>query len=214
MVKTAVNFPVNFYLYPQNKNDQMKLEELLRKRSGNVCELSDSADNLIAYEVPPTQNNGADSWILINEKCLNQIEKKEELDDVFWKNFLLTSMWSEVPAVQVVSWRMLNRFRNESWAADALEMMYLDDENLEWAKATGDHTGDGSINFHKDSNGNILQNGDTVTLTKDLDIKGSSLNAKVGTAVRNIRLAHDNHEQIEGKIDGQTIVILTKYVKK
>ena len=214
MVKTAVNFPVNFYLYPQYKNDQMKLEELLRKRSGNVCELSDSADNLIAYEVPPTQNNGADSWILINEKCLNQIEKKEELDDVFWKNFLLTSMWSEVPAVQVVSWRMLNRFRNESWAADALEMMYLDDENLEWAKATGDHTGDGSINFHKDSNGNILQNGDTVILTKDLDVKGSSLNAKVGTAVRNIRLAHDNHEQIEGKIDGQTIVILTKYVKK
>jgi protein PhnA len=192
----------------------MKLEELLKKSSGNVCELSGSSENLIAYEVPPAQNKGADSWILINEKCFNQIEKKEELDDVFWKNFLFTSMWSEVPAVQVVSWRLLNRFRNESWAADALDMMYLEDENLEWAKATGDHTGDGSINFHKDSNGNILQNGDTVTLIKDLDVKGSSLNAKVGTAVRNIRLGHDNHEQIEGKIDGQVIVILTKFVKK
>jgi len=192
----------------------MKLEELLRKRSGNVCELSGTTENLVVYEVPPAQNNGADSSILISEKCLNQIEKKEELDSVFWENLLPTSMWSEVPVVQVVSWRMLNRFRNESWASDALDMMYLDDENMEWAKATGDHTGDGTIEFHKDSNGNILQNGDTVTLIKDLDVKGSSINAKIGTAVRNIRLVHDNHEQIEGKIEGQAIVILTKYVKK
>jgi len=192
----------------------MKLEELVRARSGNVCELSGTVDNLIIYEIPPAQNNGADSSILISEKCYNQIEKKEELDAAFWESILLGSMWSEVPAVQVVSWRMLNRFRNESWASDALDMMYLDDENLEWAKATGDHTGDGSINFHKDSNGNILQSGDTVTLIKDLDVKGSSINAKIGTAVRNIRLVHDNHEQVEGKIDGQTIVILTKYVKK
>lgn len=192
----------------------MKLEELLQKRSGNVCELSGAAEDLVVYEVPPAQNTGADGSILISTKCFNQIEKKEELDADFWESILLGSMWSEVPAVQVVSWRMLNRFRNESWASDALDMMYLDDTNLEWAKATGDHTGDGTIEFHKDSNGNILQNGDSVTLIKDLDVKGSTLNAKIGTAVRNIRLVHDNHEQIEGKIDGQLIVILTKYVKK
>lgn len=192
----------------------MKLEDLLKERSGNVCELSGAAENLVVYEVPPAQNTGADGSILISEKCLNQIDKKEELDANFWQGVLPTSMWSEVPAVQVVSWRMLNRFRNESWAADALDMMYLDDENLEWAKATGDHTGDGTVALHKDSNGNILQNGDTVTLIKDLDVKGSTLNAKIGTAVRNIRLVHDNNEQIEGKIEGQQIVILTKYVKK
>lgn len=192
----------------------MKLEELLQKRSGNVCELSGTTENLIVYEVPPAQNTGADGSILISTKCFNQIEKKEELDAPFWESILLSSMWSEVHAVQVVSWRMLNRFRNESWASDALDMMYLEDDNLEWAKATGDHTGDGTIEFHKDSNGNILQNGDSVTLIKDLDVKGSTLNAKIGTAVRNIRLVHDNHEQIEGKIDGQLIVILTKYVKK
>ena len=51
-------------------------------------------------------------------------------------------------------------------------------------------------------------------LIKDLDVKGSTLNAKIGTAVRNIRLVHNNTEQIEGKIDGQQIVILTKFVKK
>ena len=53
-----------------------------------------------------------------------------------------------------------------------------------------------------------------MNLIKDLDVKGSTLNAKIGTAVRNIRLVHDNHEQIEGKIEGQSIVILTKFVKK
>jgi protein PhnA len=192
----------------------MKLEEILQQRSANQCELSGATESLTAYEVPPAINRGADGYILITEKCLNQIEKKEEPDAAFWEGVLLTSMWSEVPAVQAVSWRMLNRFRNESWAADALDVMYLDDELLEWAKATGDHTGDASLQFHRDSNGNILQTGDTITLIKDLDVKGSTINAKVGTAVRNIRLVHDNIEQVEGKIDGQLIVILTKYVKK
>ncbi|AXG75039.1 PhnA protein [Flavobacterium arcticum] len=191
----------------------MKLEDLLKERSGNVCELSGEAENLVIYDVPPTKN-GADTAILITEKLQSQIEKKEELDSRLWERFLPTAMWSEVPAVQVVSWRMLNRFRNESWAADALEMMYLDEDNLAWAEATGDHLGDGSVELHKDSNGNILQNGDTVTLTKDLDVKGSTINAKMGTAVRNIRLVHDNVEQIEGKIDGQMIVVLTKFVKR
>lgn len=191
----------------------MKLEEQLKQRSGNVCELSGAIENLVIYDVPPAKGN-ADTAILITAQCFNQIEKKEEPDSRFWESFLPTAMWSEVPAVQVVSWRMLNRFRNESWAADALDMIYLDEDNLAWAEATGDHLGDGSTELHKDINGNILQNGDTVTLTKDLDVKGSTINAKMGTAVRNIRLVHDNVEQIEGKIDGQQIVILTKFVKR
>lgn len=192
----------------------MKLEKVIRERSGGVCELSGEAGNLNFYEVQPTSGNEPERLILIGDKALAQIEKREELDSSFWEGILSTSMWSEVPGVQVVSWRMLNRFRNESWAADALDMMYLDDETLEWAKASGDHIGDAEVQLHKDSNGNILQNGDTVTLIKDLDVKGSSLTAKIGTAVRNIRLVHDNHEQIEGKVEGQSIVILTKFVKK
>lgn len=192
----------------------MKAEDIIKQRSGNKCELSGEAEGLKIYEIPSISRSGADAAILINEKFLNQIEKKEELDSKLWENVLPTSMWSEVPAVQVVSWRMLNRFRNESWAADALDMIYLEEDNLEWAKETGDHLSDVNASLHKDSNGNILQNGDTVTLIKDLDVKGSSLNAKIGTAVRNIRLVHDNPEQIEGKIEGQMIVILTKYVKK
>lgn len=191
----------------------MKTLEILKERSGNQCELCASTDNLSIYDVPPTASNLANREILACETCLDQIEKRAELDANHWQ-CLSTSMWNENIPVQVVSWRMLNRFRNESWAADLLDMMYLDDENLECAKQTGDHEGDGSIALHKDCNGNILVAGDTVTLIKDLDVKGSTLNAKIGTAVRNIRLVHDNVEQIEGKIDGQMIVILTKFVKK
>lgn len=67
---------------------------------------------------------------------------------------------------------------------------------------------------HLDSNGVKLNAGDTVTLIKDLDVKGSSLVAKRGTAVRNIRLSPSNSEHIEGRVEGQNIVILTKFVKK
>ena len=100
------------------------------------------------------------------------------------------------------------------WAADNLDMLYLDEETLAWAKKTGDHESDGAVYLHKDSNGAVLQNGDSVVLTKSLDVKGSSLNAKMGTVVKNIRLVADNTEQIEGRIEGQVIVILTKYVRK
>ena len=191
----------------------MSLEEQLKQRSDNKCELCASEINLKVYEVGPQPRSTEDNNMLICAKCLAQIEKKEELDSNHWK-CLGTSMWSEVPGVQVVSWRMLNRLRNESWAMEHLDMMYLDDDRLAWAKATGDHDNDSAVELHKDSNGNVLQAGDTIILTKSLDVKGTTLNAKLGTVVKNIRLVENNTEQIEGKIEGQVIVILTKYVRK
>lgn len=190
----------------------MKQDELLAKRSGNKCELCESTDNLKVYEVPPATGN-MDDAILLCARCMAQVEKKEELDAAHWQ-CLTTSMWSEVPAVQVMAWRMLNRLRNESWAAENIDMIYLDDERLAWAKASGDHENDASVDLHKDCFGAVLQSGDNVVLTKSLDVKGSTVNAKVGTVVRNIRLVAANTEQIEGKIEGQTIVILTKYLRK
>ena len=53
----------------------------------------------------------------------------------------------------------------------------------------------------KDSVGNVLQDGDTVTVIKDLKLKGSSLVVKVGTKVRNIRLVDGDHD-IDCKVDG------------
>lgn len=191
----------------------MKLEEAILERSGNICELCKSDSSLSLYEVPGNSGKDEASCIMICEKCLAQIDKKEELDSEHWA-VLSETMWSEVPGVQVVAWRMLNRLRSLSWAAESLDMLYLDETNLEWAKSTHDHEDHGSVQLHKDSNGAILQTGDTIVLTRSLDVKGSTLNAKMGTVVKNIRLVDDNTEQIEGKIEGQTIVILTKYVRK
>ena len=191
----------------------MKLDEILLKRSENKCELCKAEDRIIVYEVPPASGASEENCIIICNTCSVQIEKKAELDSRHWK-CLAESMWSEVPGVQVMSWRMLNRLRNESWAADNLDMMYLDEEQLAWAKATGDHENDGTVDLHKDCNGQVLQTGDSVVLIKSLDVKGSTLNAKLGTVVKNIRVVENNIEQIEGKIEGQMIVILTKYVRK
>jgi protein PhnA len=191
----------------------MTQDEQLLKRSDNKCELCQSGNKVKIYEVPPPSNSHADNAIVICDTCLAQIEKKAELDSAHWR-CLSEAMWSEVPGVQVVAWRMLNRLKQESWAMENLDMLYLDEEKLGWAKATGDHDNDAAVELHKDCNGAVLQTGDTVVLIKSLDVKGSSLNAKMGTVVKNIRLVEDNTEQIEGKIEGQVIVILTKYVRK
>lgn len=192
----------------------MLLKETLLMRSKGMCELCEGNENLEMYEVPPEDTAHEENTVIACQKCLAQIEKRAELNLEYWQNILPSSMWSEVVPVQVVSWRMLNRFRNESWAADNIEMMYFNEDVLNWAKATGDHENDPSVDFHRDTNGAILQNGDSVVLTRSLDVKGTSLNAKMGTAVRNIRLVPGNTGQIEGRVDNQLIVILTKYVRK
>jgi protein PhnA len=135
------------------------------------------------------------------------------MDANHWR-CLNESMWSEFIPVQIMAWRILQRLLNEGWPKDLLEMMYLDDEALALARATGEHEDEANKIVHRDVNGVILEAGDSVVLVKDLKVKGSSMVAKQGTAVRNIRLDRENAEYIEGKVDGQNIVIITKYVKK
>ena len=65
----------------------------------------------------------------------------------------------------------------------------------------------------KDSNGNILVEGDSVLLTKDLKVKGFNKDLKRGTLIKNIRLSSDVGE-IEGKVEGSVLVIKTMYLKK
>jgi protein PhnA len=65
----------------------------------------------------------------------------------------------------------------------------------------------------KDSNGNILQDGDSVTIIKSLSVKGSTLNLKQGTKVKKIRLT-DNEEEVDCRIEGQSIVLKTCFLKK
>lgn len=189
------------------------LEQNLSKRSNNCCELCASNHALSAYSLPPSSDANLDDSIYVCETCNSQLNKQVPLDDAHW-NCLLTSMWSEHVPVKIVVWRMLQRLRNESWAADALDMLYLDDEQLAWASATGDHENDSTVLFHMDSNGQRLSDGDTIVLVKTLDVKGTNFSARAGTVVKNIRLVADNTDQVEGKIENQQIVILTKYTRK
>jgi len=65
----------------------------------------------------------------------------------------------------------------------------------------------------KDSNGNILNDGDSVHLVKDLKVKGSSNTLKRGVKIKGIRLTDDPGE-VECRIDGSTIVLKTMFLKK
>ncbi len=190
----------------------MSTEQALRERSGSRCELCGGSEGLSVYPVPPAPNDSAEQSIVVCSTCRDPLEDPDRVDPEHWR-CLGESMWTPVPAVQVVAWRMLVRLEGYPWAESLLDMLYLDDETLDWARA-GSEDGADAPEAHRDCNGALLEAGDTVTLVKDLDVKGANLTAKRGTAVRRISLVPDNPEQIEGRVDGQPIVILTRFVKK
>ena len=191
----------------------MSLERELKKRSNSICELCSNDENLQVYVVPPSKTQSLDTSIITCNTCVEQINNPEATDPNHWR-CLNDSMWSEHKPVQVVAWRMLSRLRKEGWPQDLLDMMYLEEETLEFAKATGEGEDDSNKVIHRDVNGVVLETGDSVVLIKDLKVKGSSMIAKQGTAVRNIRLDRDNEKYIEGKVGPTQIVIITDYVKK
>ncbi len=191
----------------------MSILSQLETRSGGQCELCKASDALSVYTVPPNTLESLDTTLLVCATCRNQIEHPEQMDANHWR-CLNDSMWSQEPPVQVMAWRLLHRLIAEGWPKDLLDMLYLDDDTLAWAQATGDHLSDDDKVIHRDSNGVVLTAGDTVTLIKDLTVKGANFTAKRGTAVRGISLVADNAEHIEGRVNGQQIVILTQFVKK
>ncbi len=191
----------------------MSILNKLQERSGNKCELCASEENLSIYKLPPMPVGTVDDSVLACATCIGQIENTDSVDTNHWR-CLNDSMWSEVAAVQVVAWRMLTRLRAEGWPQDLLDMLYLDEENLKWAKATGEGLAEEQKVIHRDVNGVILEAGDSVVFIKDLKVKGSSLVAKQGTAVRRITLDRENEKYIEGKVGPTQIVIITDYVKK
>lgn len=191
----------------------MNIEKELVKRSNNQCELCAGTEKLGVFEIQPVKKSGLDAHLMVCETCRQQLEDPEKTDPNHWR-CLNDSMWSEHIPVQIMAWRMLSRLKKEGWPQDLLDMLYLEEDVLEWAKATGEGGPSENQIVHRDSNGAVLEAGDSVVLIKDLPVKGSSMVAKRGTAVRRISLDHENAEFIEGKVDGQQIVILTKFVKK
>lgn len=191
----------------------MKIDKALLARAEEKCELCASTESLSTLIVEPKTGASIDETVLVCNTCKGQIEDADTMDANHWR-CLNDSMWNTEPAVQVTAWRMLTRLRAEGWPQDLLDMMYMEEETLELAKATGEGEEVSATPKHRDSNGIEILAGDSIVVIKDLNVKGSSLVAKRGTAVRNVSLVFDNPEQIEGRVNGQMIVLLTKYVKK
>lgn len=192
----------------------MSIESQLLQRSNSQCELCSATQNLHVFAVDPSDGS-SDQSVMICATCQDQLTDKAEQDPNHWR-CLNDSMWNPNAAVQVVAWRQLNKLAaaGEIWAQDLLDMMYLEEDVKEWAQALlpkADPDGDRAPTL--DCNGVRLEAGDTVTIIKDLDVKGAGFTAKRGTAVRNIALT-DNPEHIEGRVNGQRIVLLSCYLKK
>ncbi len=116
-------------------------------------------------------------------------------------------MWSTIPAVQVMAYRILKNIK----ARDLLDILYLEDDVKAWADA--DESSDNNSEPTFDSNNTLLCAGDSVTIIKDLEVKGAGFTAKRGTVVKNISLT-DNPQQIEGRVNGTRIVLVSKFLKK
>jgi protein PhnA len=193
----------------------MSVEREVKKRAEDKCELCGHEEHLAIYAVPNTPDyiEGADTSLLACKNCISQFDDEESRDPNHWR-CLNDSMWSTAAPVQIMAWRMLHRLKSAGWPQDLIDMMYMDEEMEAWAAAAGDTEDKTDALVHRDSNGVILQAGDSVVLIKDLKVKGSSMVAKQGTAVRRISLDHENETYIEGRVGDQQIVIITEYVKK
>ena len=189
----------------------MVLRDAVLERCNQKCELCSSKNEIDVFTVSPKQGIDLSEVIAVCIDCKSQLTDLNELQPNHWR-CLGESMWSEISAVQVVAWRMLNRLKSEGWPVDLLNILYLDEDTKSWAELSDS---DNEVQVkHIDANGVQLSSGDAVVLIKDLKVKGAGFTAKRGTSVRNITLVKDNPDQIEGKVNGQKIVILTQYVKK
>jgi len=173
-------------------------EKEIFERANNKCELCESDTNLTVYEVYKSDDN--DGYALLCETCKNQIENQEFDENHF--NCLNNAMWSEVPAVKILSykiWKALGR-------SDMTDMMYLSDEEMAVAEKVEEVV--------KDSNGNVLKAGDSVSVIKDLEVKGAGKTIKRGTVVKNIRMC-DVPGHVSCRVDGIGQVYLkTEFLKK
>ena len=174
----------------------MSTDPDLMSRAGGACEFCGADATLDAQAQPPA------TPVLLCATCRGETAPDSP---AHWQ-CLQGAAWSDEPAVQFAVWRKLATL-SEGWATDLRDTMILSPEAQAWADTP-------AALEHRDSNGVLLAQGDTVVLIKDLPVKGASFTAKRGTAVRGIALVPDNAGQIEGRVEGQRIVILTEFVKK
>lgn len=192
----------------------MSIEQTLLQRSGAKCELCASEENLTAYNLAPeNEATSVEKSVLVCAACNSQIAQPDTMDANHWR-CLNDSMWNPEPAVQVMAWRLLNKLSvTEPWAQNLLDTLYLEPEVLSWAESDAAASSDDDSEPTLDNNGSRLLAGDTVTLIKDLDVKGAGFTAKRGTLVKNITLT-DNPKHIEGRVNGIRLVLVADFMKK
>ena len=170
-----------------------------------VCELCGSSEDVNELAVPQGVE-GEDGAVCVCANCKTQIESGE-LDETHF-NCLNDSMWSEVPAVKVMSAILLNKLGRQ----DLLEMMYFEEAEQAWFdKALNAEAN--KVTF-RDANGVELLAGDSIVILKDLDVKGAGFTAKRGTTVTRIALPNDMDDHVEGRVNGTKIYLKTEFIKK
>jgi protein PhnA len=108
----------------------------LARRSRSHCELCDASGvPLSVFEVPPElPEPTAHAALFLCEACRSQLDNPRQFDATRWR-FLTESVWSDLPAVQVLAVRLLRRISaEEDWAAGALDDLYLDEDIQAWVE--------------------------------------------------------------------------------
>jgi len=111
------------------------LGKQLARRSHSHCELCGAGEvPLSVFEVPPEEDEPlAEKALFLCEECRTPLDNPRQFNATRW-HFLSECIWSDIPAVQVMAVRLLRRLSvEESWAADALEDLYLDEDVEAWA---------------------------------------------------------------------------------
>ena len=179
----------------------MSIDLALLKRGDSKCELCKSDEDLSAYDVPPITQRSLDKSVLVCSTCLHQIENTAEMEPNHWR-CLNDSMWSEIAAVQVMSWRLLNRLNGLGWPDELLEMLYIEDDVKKWAMSDMRAVDEPTL----DINGVEFTVGCSAVMTMDKFISGANFTAKRGAVVKNIGLTHKS-TSIEGNLNGFRVVL-------
>ena len=183
----------------------------LTERAQGACELCGSNQSLGPVLVDSTAHEATAPTILACEICGVAIQSKDPLDGAHWY-CLQEAVWSGVPEVQVLAYRLLHRVVGATWATDLLGQVYLEDDVRTWAEK-GIHSEDASEASVVDCHGAPLIDGDSVSLIKDLDVKGAGFTAKRGTLVKNIRIGEDP-THVEGKVNKVSVMLKTCFLKR
>ena len=171
----------------------------------SVCELCASEEGVSLVELPISDASEEQS-VYFCSNCATQIASGELDENHF--NCLNDAMWSETPAVKIISYILWNKLGRQ----DMVEMMYLEEDELSLAQRAIDAEANKLV--YKDSNGVELQAGDSIVILKDLEVKGAGFTAKRGTTVTRISLAPNDPTHEEGRVNGTKIFIKTEFIKK